>query len=81
MSSLLFLRRTTKKKGGFSILLHSSLKPTLASIEFAFNSVSLEDLGSHLCVDIVRDEPRMWFISDQAANHPPRADLQKYMML
>ena len=81
MSSLLLLRRITKKKGGVSILLHPSLRPNLASTKFSFNSVSLEVFGSRLHVDTVKDEPRTWFISDQATNHLSRAYLQRYMML
>ena len=46
-----------------------SLKPILASIELALNSVSLRVLESYLRVDTIRDEPRTWFISSQAANN------------
>ena len=55
--SLLFLRRTKKKKKIGEHLLHPSLKPSMASTGLAFNFVSLEVLGSHLCMVTVRDEP------------------------
>ena len=68
----LVLEKNNQEEGRFesikSILPHPLLKPNMASIEFAFNSISLEVLGSHLHVDTIRDEPRMWFVSSQAAN-------------
>ena len=51
-----------------SNLLPSSLRPTLASTELAFNSVSLEVLESCLCVDTFREEPKTWFVFCQATN-------------
>ena len=46
-----------------------SLKPTLASTQLAFNSISLEVLRSCLRVDTIRDEPRTWFVSGQVTNN------------
>ena len=46
-----------------------SLRPTLASTKIAFISVSMEVFGYCLHVDIVRDEPRTWFVSGQATNN------------
>ena len=55
----LVLEKNNQEEGIFesikSILLPPSLKPTLASTEFAFNSVSLEVLESQLSVDTFRD--------------------------
>ena len=61
MSFSLILEKNNQEEERFVTIkqgsLPSSPRPTLASTKLAFNSVSLEVLGSCLRVDTVRDGP------------------------
>ena len=82
MSFSLVLEKKNQEEERFVSIKSGSLppllRPTLASTELALNSISLEVYGTCLHVDIIKDEPRTWFFSGQAATTSKSRSLKVY---